>query len=203
MALDYAIPYSCVVSVIGFEDCAISYDVIDQVVSKSGGIPYNIGFSMENNEKTVVKNTIQDLNFEMISGFCLGTKQFFYETKIGVRASNKKVKISCEEYKKFIKYQENNVLSLELGIKSVSDTLDFIFNVDSPEFEDEYIKFTVIAQYRRKNKFMYAVREELISVRKGHEEQAIKDQSQTLATEISQKLKVKLEEENFEDFKKL
>ena len=49
MALDYAIPYSCVVNVIGFEDCAISYDVIDQVVNKSGGIPYNIGFSMENN----------------------------------------------------------------------------------------------------------------------------------------------------------
>ena len=49
LALDYAIPYSCVVNVIGFEDCAISYDVIDQIVSKSGGIPYNISFATEKN----------------------------------------------------------------------------------------------------------------------------------------------------------
>ena len=68
-----------------------------------------------------------------------------------------------------------------MGIKSINDKLDFVFNVDNPEFEDEYIKFTVIAQYRRKNKFTYAVREDLISVKKGYEEQAIKDQGQALA----------------------
>lgn len=53
LALDYAIPNSCVVNVIGFEDCAISYDVIDQLVSKTGGIPYNISFSLNKGEKTV------------------------------------------------------------------------------------------------------------------------------------------------------
>ena len=37
---------------------------------------------------------------------------------------------------------------------------------------------------------MYALREELVSVRKGDENQAIKDQSQALAKEIVKKLQV-------------
>lgn len=54
-----------------------------------------------------------------------------------------------------------------MNIKSINDKWDFTFSVDSKQFQDEYIKFTVVAQYRRKNKVMYAIREELISVRKG------------------------------------
>lgn len=132
----------------------------------------------------------------MITGFCQGTRQFCYETKISIRANNKNIKFHCpEEYKKFIKFQEQNILSLELGIKSINDKWDFMFTVDNENFEDEYIKFSVIAQYKKKNKVMFALRQEIVSVRKGEEQQAIKDQSNALTKEIVKKLQVhKIEE---------
>jgi hypothetical protein len=33
-----------------------------------------------------------------------------------------------------------------------------MFTVDNENFEDEYIKFSVIAQYKKKNKVMFALR---------------------------------------------
>lgn len=73
----------------------------------------------------------------MITGFSEGTKQFCYETRIAVKASNKSIKINCqEECKKFVKYQEKNVMGLDLGIKSINDKWDFVFNVDNNQFED-------------------------------------------------------------------
>jgi hypothetical protein len=37
-----------VVNIISFEDCAIGYDVIDEVIKRTGGVPYSIGFKEEN-----------------------------------------------------------------------------------------------------------------------------------------------------------
>jgi hypothetical protein len=45
LASEYAVKSNCVVNIISFEDCAIGYDVIDEVVKRTGGVPYSIGFT--------------------------------------------------------------------------------------------------------------------------------------------------------------
>jgi hypothetical protein len=59
-----------VVNIISFEDCSIGYDVIDEIVKRTGGVPYCIGLKEEGNEKIVDYDTINFLNFEMMTGFC-------------------------------------------------------------------------------------------------------------------------------------
>jgi hypothetical protein len=34
-----------VVNIISFDDCAIGYDVIDEIIKRTGGVPYSIGFT--------------------------------------------------------------------------------------------------------------------------------------------------------------
>ena len=106
MAENYAIPFGCIVNVISFEDCAIGYDIIDQLVSKTGGLPYNISFSDINKEKVATNETIDFLKLEMVDAFCDSTKQFCYGTKISIQTSNTKIKIhSPSEYKKMMKVE--------------------------------------------------------------------------------------------------
>ena len=62
--------------------------------------------------------------------------------------------------------------------------------MENDDFSDEYVRFTVVSQYKKKNRRFCALREELVSVRKGEETQAIKDQSVALAREIAKKLSV-------------
>lgn len=62
LANKYAIKSNCVVNVISFDDCAISYDVIDEVIKRTGGVPYSIGFIEQNKQKVVdEKETINYL----------------------------------------------------------------------------------------------------------------------------------------------
>jgi len=42
--LKYAIKSNSVVNIISFEDCAIGYDVIDEIIKRTGGVPYSIDF---------------------------------------------------------------------------------------------------------------------------------------------------------------
>lgn len=44
LALKYAIKSNSVVNIISFEDCAIGYDVIDEIIKRTGGVPYSIDF---------------------------------------------------------------------------------------------------------------------------------------------------------------
>ena len=41
---EYGKKYNCVINVITFEDCVIGYDVIDQAVGITGGLPCQIVF---------------------------------------------------------------------------------------------------------------------------------------------------------------
>ena len=61
-------------NVIGFEDSAIGYEVIDEVVKRTNGLPYQVGLVKEKDEKIVNTETISHLNFEMITGFSESTK---------------------------------------------------------------------------------------------------------------------------------
>ena len=63
LADNYAVKSNCVVNIISFEDCSIGYDVIDEVIKTTGGVPYSIGFKEDNKEKIVEDNTINFLNF--------------------------------------------------------------------------------------------------------------------------------------------
>ena len=63
------------VNIISFEDCSIGYDVIDEIVKWTGGVPYCIGFKdpekitfgekpkLAPGEKLVGHETIAFLNF--------------------------------------------------------------------------------------------------------------------------------------------
>lgn len=44
LATQYAVKANCVVNIISFEDCSIGYDVIDEIIKRTGGVPYSIGF---------------------------------------------------------------------------------------------------------------------------------------------------------------
>lgn len=100
-------------------------------MSKTGGIPYNIGFLEEKKEKIVTSETIDSLNMEMMTGFCDSTRQFCYETKLSIKSSNPKIIISVsDEYKKFVKYSNGNTIALEMGIKSINDKFEIQFTVE-------------------------------------------------------------------------
>lgn len=111
-----------VVNIISFEDCSIGYDVIDEIVKWTGGVPYSIGFK-ENaqKEKMVTVETIVFLNFEMTTGFCESTKQFCFDNKMVIKASHPDVKIRVpEELQLFLKINKNNWVSLDLGVRSIN-----------------------------------------------------------------------------------
>jgi hypothetical protein len=44
LANKYAVKSNCVVNVISFDDCAIGYDVVDEIIKRTGGVPYSISF---------------------------------------------------------------------------------------------------------------------------------------------------------------
>ena len=61
--------------------------MIDEVIKRTGGVPYAIGFTQEGNEKIATEETVNYLNFEMTTGFCESTKQFCFDNKLAVKAS--------------------------------------------------------------------------------------------------------------------
>ena len=74
-----------------------------------------------------------------------------------------------EELHNFVKVDEKNWISLNLGVKSVNEAFYFEFYAD-PEWEIEQkldFKVTVAHQYRRTKKVSYIIREEIIRVRPG------------------------------------
>jgi hypothetical protein len=38
---------NCVVNIISFEDCSIGYEVLDEIVKRTGGLPYLINLAEE------------------------------------------------------------------------------------------------------------------------------------------------------------
>jgi hypothetical protein len=151
-----------VVNIISFEDCSIGYDVIDEIIKWTGGVPYSIGFKEENKEKMVDNDTIAFLNFEMTTGFCESTKQFCFDNKLAIKISNPNIKIRIsEELQMFLKVNEGNWISLDLGVKSVNENFTFEFYVD-PDYNIEQkmeCKVTIAHQYRRTKKISYIIRE--------------------------------------------
>lgn len=81
------------VNIISFEDCSIGYDVIDEIVKRTGGVPYSIELKEHEKERVVNNDTISYLNFEMVTGFCESTKQFCFDNKLVVKCSNPDIKI--------------------------------------------------------------------------------------------------------------
>jgi hypothetical protein len=59
--------------------------VIDEIIKRTGGVPYSIDFKEEKKEKIVEDNTINFLIFEMMTGFCESTKQFCFDNRMVVR----------------------------------------------------------------------------------------------------------------------
>ena len=81
------------VNIISFEDCSIGYDVIDEIIKRTGGVPYSIEFTEDNKEKIVTSETVSYLNFEMTTGFCESTKQFCFDNKLAIKSSHPNIKI--------------------------------------------------------------------------------------------------------------
>jgi hypothetical protein len=86
-----------VVNIISFDDCTIGYDVIDEIIKRTGGVPYSIEFKELNKEKMVTLETINFLNFEMTTGFCESTKQFCFDNKLAVKISHPSIRIKVPE----------------------------------------------------------------------------------------------------------
>lgn len=117
---------NCVVNIISFEDCAIGYDVIDEVIKWTGGVPYSIGFTEEGKERVVTSETINFLNFEMTTGFCESTKQFCFDNKLAVKADHPAITIRVPpEMELYLRVKERNWVSLDLGVKSVNEAFSF------------------------------------------------------------------------------
>lgn len=58
------------------------------------------------------------------------------------------------------------------------------------------LKVTVVNQYKRNKRRNYAVRDELIYIVNGTEEEAVNSQAQVVEKEVENKLKVKIDEDN-------
>lgn len=63
---------------------------------------------------------------EMITGFCESTKQFCYDTRLAVKVHHPKIKLAVpKELQYFVKLDEGNLLSFDIGIKSVNQNFTF------------------------------------------------------------------------------
>ena len=119
--MNFAIKSNCVVNIISFEDCTIGYDVIDEVIKRTGGVPYSIGLKEDGKEKIVADETINFLNFEMMTGFCESTKQFCFDNKMAVKISTPKMTMKIpNDLEKQVKVKEKNWVSFDMGVKSVN-----------------------------------------------------------------------------------
>lgn len=57
----------------------------------------------------------------MTTGFCESTKQFCFDNRLAIKISNPNIKIRVpEELQNFVKVDEKNWISLNLGVKSVN-----------------------------------------------------------------------------------
>lgn len=151
--------------------------MIDEVIKRTGGVPYSIGFTEERKERVVNADTISFLNFEMTTGFCESTKKFCYDNKLAIKASNPNVQIVVpEDLKMHLRISEPSWVSFDLGVKSVNDSFEFHFAL-SPDYHPEgevIFKITVLHQYRRSKKISFVVREEIVKLRPGKKEEAVK-----------------------------
>lgn len=93
LALQYAKPLNCVVNVLTFEDCCIGYDILDRLVSITGGIPCQIEFNEQGGQKIVKQETFSNLSFKMVTAFCEYAKNLCYETKTIICCNNEKIKL--------------------------------------------------------------------------------------------------------------
>ena len=48
MALEHAIPLNCMINLITFEDCTISFDIIDRMMMLTSGLPCQVTFLEKN-----------------------------------------------------------------------------------------------------------------------------------------------------------
>lgn len=57
----------------------------------------------------------------MTTGFCESTKQFCFDNRLAIKTSHPNIKIRVpEELQNFVKVDEKNWISLNLGVKSVN-----------------------------------------------------------------------------------
>ena len=132
----------------------------------------------------------------MTTGFCESTKQFCFDNRMVIKASDPAIKIKVpEDMKLFLKIDKGHWVSLDLGVRSVNESFSFGFYVD-PDFEPEKelsFKLTVQHQYRRTKKVSFVVREEMITVRPGSQKETIEAEAKVLRCEIEQRLRKKFD----------
>lgn len=69
----------------------------------------------------------------MMTGFCESAKQFCYDTRLAVKVSNPLVGLKFTEgLRKFVKHEEINWVSFDMGIKSVNENFEFYFCLEEP-----------------------------------------------------------------------
>ena len=76
-------------NIITFEDCTIGYDIIDEVVGGTGGLPCQIMFhSFKGEKKLITEETINTLNFSLVEDFIGAIKQMANKAKLFIGCSN-------------------------------------------------------------------------------------------------------------------
>ena len=72
-------------------------------------------------QKIVDNDTINFLNFEMMTGFCQSTKQFCFDNKMAVKVSVPYIALKYpQDLEVQIKCKEKNWVSFDMGVRSVN-----------------------------------------------------------------------------------
>ena len=80
-------------NIITFEDCLIGYEIIDQLVGITGGLPCQIVFESYKGENIISDHTMMTLSFSLVENFIGVMKQFGYKTKLAIKCSNPLIKL--------------------------------------------------------------------------------------------------------------
>ncbi len=93
LATKYALKNNTVVNLISFEDDAVGYEVIDELVSRTYGVPFPITFSKIAGEHVFTQETVDTIEFEMMTGFLDCSKQFCFNSSFGIKIDHPSLKI--------------------------------------------------------------------------------------------------------------
>lgn len=105
MSLDYAKPLNCVVNILTFADCIISYEIIDELVGITSGLPCQVLFAEQAGEQIINEETIMNLQYAMTESFVDFPKQFCFNSKITIACSKKEIKFRVPDSLRYFLYE--------------------------------------------------------------------------------------------------
>ena len=164
------------------------------MLALTSGLPCQITFHEEGEEKIITDESITNIQCEMFDNFIDFPKQLCFNSKIMISCDKKCIKFrTSPNLKHFLSEDpKTGAIIIKSGIKPIGEEFKIEFYLPKEvEFAGGNVRFTIASVYEKREKTMTIMRTETIKVLQGTTEKGEKEEIEVMGQELKEKLRAK------------